>query len=379
MIVYIDSNIMFKDPYLNSNMMTSIWDVIRATNGKLIIPSVVKKEALNNLVKKNNEHKNELENNIRLFSSTMLDKSSLNSLTIPDISEEDFKKSYLLQIDNLISSGLVKIADHKSMDQEKLVDDLLHRALYSIKPFKEGKEEFKDAMIWNTIIHDIQINDYKNCIFITANVKDFYSTDKCSLHKELINDVPKGFSIQPYKSIKEFVDSQEFQTELEAIKLSSKEDKTLEEKNISQIAKKIDEEYLLKKLQHTYAYYVSQSLGDHSYNLAYNSPEYYVLYFPLLFSRMHYFKKYEANFAREIVVDILNINDFTVTPKDNYILVVCDMEIVPKVLEDIEDYPDTMEFAALKAKISFTIDENENFEQFEMTFISPLRASLDLF
>lgn len=378
MIVYIDSNIMFKDPYLNSNKMTSILDVIRATKGKLIIPSVVKEEALNNLVKKNNEHRNNLENNIRLFSSTMLDKSSLDSLTIPDISEEDFKKSYLLRLDNLINSGLIKIADHKSMDQEKLVDDLLHRALYSIKPFKEGKEEFKDAMIWNTIIHDIKNNEYKNCIFITANVKDFYSIDKVSLHQDLINDIPKGVSIKSYKSLDELVLTDEVQAELEAIKLSSEVDKTFDD-NLGKIFNKIDKEYLYEKLQKSYEFYVSQSLGDHSYNLAYNTPEYYAFYFPLLFSRMQYFKDFEQNFAREIVVDILNINDFTVIEEENYIMVYCDMDIIPKVIEDMEDYPDIMEFATLNARISFTIDENEKFEEFEMTYITPLRQPVDLF
>lgn len=380
MIVYIDSNILFKDPYLRSNKMVSLLNIIDSTNSKLKIPSVVQQETLNNLVKKVQSIRNELQSNIKLLSSNMLNTSDLDYLSMPDFSEEDFRRDYSVHLGKLVYSGSIEIVDYKTMNQEMLLDDLLHRVLHSIKPFKEGKEEFKDAMIWNTIIHDIRFNGYQDCIFISANVSDFYSADKVSLHDDLINDIPKGVTVKPYRNIEDFIASEEVKTALENAKSSSLvATDPIKEKKLSEIASKINKEYLMQNLQYTYEYHVTQSLGTMSHHLSLNAPEYYLLYFPLLYTRMHYFNNVEAHFTDEVFVEIVSINDFKVVQEDNFIMVVCYMNIVPKIKKDIEDYPRETEFATLRAKISFTIDENEKFEEFEMGSLSPLQVNGDLF
>lgn len=380
MIVYIDSNILFKDPYLRSNKMVSLLNVIDSTNSKLKIPSVVQQETLNNLVKKVQSIRNELQSNIKLLSSNMLNKSDLDYLSMPDFSEEDFRRDYSVHLGKLVYSGSIEIVDHKTMNQEMLLDDLLHRALHSIKPFKEGKEEFKDAMIWNTIIHDIRFNGYQDCIFISANVSDFYSADKVSLHDDLINDIPEGVTVKPYRNIEDFIASEEVKTALENAESSSLvATDPIKEKKLSEIASKINKEYLMQNLQYTYEYYVTQSLGTLSHHLSLNAPEYYLLYFPLLYTKMHYFNNVEAYFTDEVFVEILSINDFKVVQEENFIMVVCYMNIVPKIKKDIKEYPSETEFATLRAKISFTIDENEKFEEFDMGSLSPLQVNGDLF
>lgn len=380
MIVYIDSNILFKDPYLRSNKMVSLLNVIDSTNSKLKIPSVVQQETLNNLVKKVQSIRNELQSNIKLLSSNMLNKSDLDYLSMPDFSEEDFRRDYSVHLGKLVYSGSIEIVDHKTMNQEMLLDDLLHRALHSIKPFKEGKEEFKDAMIWNTIIHDIRFNGYQDCIFISANVSDFYSADKVSLHDDLINDIPEGVTVKPYRNIEDFIASEEVKTALENAESSSLvATDPIKEKKLSEIASKINKEYLMQNLQYTYEYYVTQSLGTLSHHLSLNAPEYYLLYFPLLYTKMHYFNNVEAHFTDEVFVEILSINDFKVVQEENFIMVVCYMNIVPKIKKDIKEYPSETEFATLRAKISFTIDENEKFEEFDMGSLSPLQVNGDLF
>jgi len=379
-IVYIDSNILFKDPYLRSNKMVSLLNVIDSTNSKLKIPSVVQQETLNNLVKKVQSIRNELQSNIKLLSSNMLNKSDLDYLSMPDFSEEDFRRDYSVHLGKLVYSGSIEIVDHKTMNQEMLLDDLLHRALHSIKPFKEGKEEFKDAMIWNTIIHDIRFNGYQDCIFISANVSDFYSADKVSLHDDLINDIPEGVTVKPYRNIEDFIASEEVKTALENAESSSLvATDPIKEKKLSEIASKINKEYLMQNLQYTYEYYVTQSLGTLSHHLSLNAPEYYLLYFPLLYTKMHYFNNVEAHFTDEVFVEILSINDFKVVQEENFIMVVCYMNIVPKIKKDIKEYPSETEFATLRAKISFTIDENEKFEEFDMGSLSPLQVNGDLF
>ncbi|WP_437834606.1 PIN domain-containing protein (plasmid) [Niallia taxi] len=76
-----------------------------------------------------------------------------------------------------------------------LLAELIYRAVNRIRPFKEGKSEFRDAVTWLTYKDYIEKNQLIDCYFISNNVNDFFDNDKVKLHPDLIKD---NIDIKPF-------------------------------------------------------------------------------------------------------------------------------------------------------------------------------------
>ncbi|WP_409295369.1 PIN domain-containing protein [Peribacillus sp. SCS-26] len=56
--------------------------------------------------------------------------------------------------------------------------ELIDRAVNRIKPFKEGKSEFRDAVTWLTYSNYIGQYNLSDCYFISNNTNDFLDDKK---------------------------------------------------------------------------------------------------------------------------------------------------------------------------------------------------------
>lgn len=377
MIVYFDSNILFNDPYLNSQKTKVVLDKIEATNGKLKIPYVVQQEALNNLLEEIFKLTDSFQKNIKnltKLTNKLGEQQKPDVLDLSKYEEGNIRSMFFKRYKQLIDAGLIEIISHQSMDHELLVNDLLHRALNSVKPFSPHKEEFKDTMIWKTIIHDIKINNYEKSIFISGNVSDFYDEEGKYFHQHLKNDIPEGVTLSNYLSLSKFIESDEFKMELEVKISSDLEPSKITVEKLKRISQKIDSEYIEGKLRHEYMYNVIQQLNQFSYNLSKNV-SHYQTYFPLLVKdivQMQTNKNYFEDFVSLIITEVQGIK---ITTEDNFLIVSCELVVIPQLITSTSLHPAEILRSYLVMSISFTINENEEFNEFDSSYIYPLGKS----
>lgn len=377
MIVYVDSNILFNDPYLNSQKTKVVLDKIEATNGKLKIPYVVQQETLNNLLVELSKLTDSFQKNINgltKLTNKLGEQQKPDVLDLSRYKEDNIRSMFFKRYKQLIDAGLIEIISHQSMDHELLVDDLLHRALNSVKPFSPHKEEFKDTMIWKTIIHDIEINNYEKCIFITNNTSDFYDEKGEYFHQHLKNDIPKGVTLNNYLSLPKFIESDEFKTELEVKTSMEIEPSKITVENLKRISQKIDSRYITEKLNNEYIYNVTQQLNQFSYNLSKNV-SHYQTYFPLLVNDIVQIQTSKNYFEDYVSVIITDVREIKITTEDNFLIVSCELIVIPKLITSPDIYPSQLIRSYLVMSISFTINEIEEFNEFDSSYIYPFSQS----
>lgn len=383
MIIYVDSNILFSDPYLSSNRSRAILNKVNATGGKLKIPLVVHVETLNNLVKEVSETKRSLSKNVKELSKMLAGSGLLESMNIPSFEEEYIRTSYQQRYQDLIESEYVEIIDHKAMNPEELIDDLLYRALNHIKPFAARKEEFKDTVIWKTVMSDIINNNYSNCIFLTNNTSDFYNDDNSILHEHLLKDIPDSVSLITYKSMNDLLSSDEFTLEQgipnASVITSSVETSRELAKKLSVLIGNINKDYLLGKLRNEYLEDVQSDLMLLFDHLS-NEPERFKIFFPLIAKDIdHYLKmRIESNYFMDHVnLDITNLKDYEIIYEPNIgrdeIIIVCDLIVVPSLRLFKNMYAGwELELAKLNIEMSFAINIDEKLSEFNISYCLPV-------
>jgi len=379
MIVYIDSNILFSDPYLFSSRSQAILEKISVSKGKLKIPFVVYEETINNLVQEVSETKKSLLRSVNDLSKKLNRSGVLDSMVIPSFTEEKIRISYKQRYQDLIDAGLVEIIDHKSMNPEELIEDLLHRALNYIKPFGVKKEEFKDTVIWKTIVSDILHQEYDYCIFLSNNTSDFYNEDKSSLHDDLMKDVPTTVNLKTYKSMNDLLGSDEFTSQQQVLNSSINVTRNRLTK-LEVLTSKIDKDYLLNKLRYEYREDVQTEIQIFFDHLHSHSTEQINDYFPLIdLDRTRYLKmRMESNyFMQQVNLEISEINEIDIivgelTNKED-VIIVCNLIVIPKLKIFEEIYSSwELERAKLNIKISFVINSEEKLYEFDMSSCYPI-------
>lgn len=197
--IVIDTNVIFKNWYLDGPGMAVIASLIASGQCKLIVPEVVLLE-IQNLYK---ERMAELISSIRQANGLM--KSKEHIIKLPDI--KAVCDAYNSILDKRLSVLKAVRLPYADVPQTAIVS----RALSRKRPFHGSDKGFRDALIWESIL--------KNCkpinptFFITANHKDFCSeTHNEQLHADLIADLKaKGYPedcVRVYPDIKKLVDGE---------------------------------------------------------------------------------------------------------------------------------------------------------------------------
>ncbi|MDU7577927.1 MAG: PIN domain-containing protein [Bacillus subtilis] len=219
---FLDTNILFDDPFLKGNYNRQLTEIVRMSlkldkeylkktgyqsefldeEYKIYISSVVYEESKNKYIEKIEKIFNQLKD-----FNTSIEKY----MDSDKIAESPFTKNQCIQrfdeyYDSLQQDGIVEILE----PYNNITKDLIDRAVHKRGPFfNNNKNEFRDAVIWLTYSSFAEKNELKNCYLITNNVNDFADLENKNkvplvLHSELIKDSNK-FIV--YKSIKELVTS----------------------------------------------------------------------------------------------------------------------------------------------------------------------------
>ncbi len=183
MNIFIDSNILFKDYFFDNKFNEELLNIAIKKQLNIFISSIVllelRRQYKDLLLEKNNKIKSLLKDNskyrIPLLKIEQIDIDS--QLQLFDEFYRDIEKKKIL-----------KILDFNN----DFLPELINRAINRKMPFREGKSEFMDAIIWLTYSKYVETEKLDNCILLTNNTKDFcIKNEKERIHSELQNDTKK--------------------------------------------------------------------------------------------------------------------------------------------------------------------------------------------
>ncbi len=196
MNVVLDTNILREDLPMKSTKFNILFDYIKKTNSKVIMPKIVYQEIAA-------VYKREIIDRLQEFRKA---KGALKGVLV-DASIQDFKivianevKKYLAFLKKKLG-----ISDNDIIPYEDdYLKEVVERAIRRTKPFSERGEGFRDALLWLTILDIARTTDQKILIFISSNVKHFAS--KGCLHYTLFKEAEdEGLTIKYYNSISHFI------------------------------------------------------------------------------------------------------------------------------------------------------------------------------
>lgn len=200
MIIYLDTNIFYKNWFLESAHFQYLFNFVNNDGHDLIISKVVIEEIENIRDREINSTIEKIEKEFAYLNKRL--KNDIN-ISVQSLIDESYSMEKLLHnsVDGL------NILDYSSVPQTEVVN----RALKNKRPFQEGEKGYRDTLIWLSLLDFIKNNDIKDdIIFISANKDDFYNKNKkgTEFHDELLIDLKdKNIenSFTPHESLYSFI------------------------------------------------------------------------------------------------------------------------------------------------------------------------------
>lgn len=200
--IFLDTNIFIRTNY---NIYSSNFLILRnyliKSSSKLFLPKIVLDEI---------EHhfKNNLSEKVKKFNEAKKDIKIL----LPELNK--YKTDLKLNIENeweKYKKNLLKllfIKDNQILPSEGIfLEELINRSILRKKPSDGNGGQFRDTLIWLTIINFIKKSN-SNSIFISENIKDFADINTFELHEELKLDLPKeANNFKYFKNLNSFNES----------------------------------------------------------------------------------------------------------------------------------------------------------------------------
>ncbi|MBV9962448.1 MAG: DUF4935 domain-containing protein [Parafilimonas sp.] len=196
MRIVLDTNIYRRDFALNSNDFKVFIDYLRKTNATLSVPQIVIEELCFLYDMEVDKLKSHLEVAIKNYNQISIDESLclIKNETQHRITYKEF----------LFKKLEIHYIDEPNYKNDYL-KELVKRGIQKIKPFSLKGEEFRDALLWLTILDYIKQDQYDDNVFISANVKDFADEQRKDLHHILRKELSENnLKLTFFTSLQEF-------------------------------------------------------------------------------------------------------------------------------------------------------------------------------
>ncbi len=199
MDVVLDTNILREDFWMRSGRFKVLFDYLKKTQSRIIMPKIVYQEIaavyereLTSRVKEFKDSKHKLEK--------ALIGGSVQDYNIEIKGEVDKYLTFLKEKLEISNNDIVSYKDN-------YLDEITKRAIWRIKPCSEKGKEFRDTLLWLTVLDIAGTDGSKMILFISRNTKQFASDDGC-LHPTLVMDTEnKGVIIKYCSSMKYFAEA----------------------------------------------------------------------------------------------------------------------------------------------------------------------------
>ena len=198
MDVIIDTNIIRRDLKLNDRNFEILLDYLSNTNSKLILPSIVVEEIIGLYSRTLKERQDEFERAQKKLKSTVI---KIDIADPPEINFDQEANNYLDFIHDKLNTSEANIIEYKN----EFLPELVQRAIQRKKPLGEKGQQFRDGLLWLTLLDYAESTQEKRIAFISDNPKDFAEKGENSLNLELKEEADlKGVEIKYFKTLADF-------------------------------------------------------------------------------------------------------------------------------------------------------------------------------
>jgi hypothetical protein len=206
MLVVLDTNIIAENWAFDKSYHRAFIDFISTVNCEVVFPQIVWSEVRAVYCAQLRDALNK-----QASANRNLSKHFINDV-IPDYYAEtsyiSVEKSYNSYSSSLLS--LLQCGEHSIIEYpEKILPVLAEKAIARMKPFGNSGEEFRDAILWHSVLELAkEYEDLNPVVFISKNTREFSDvTDKTKLHPELQYEISQlgDRKVLYYSSMEEFI------------------------------------------------------------------------------------------------------------------------------------------------------------------------------
>ncbi len=199
MNVVIDTNIIRRDLKFRDKNFEILLDYLSKTNSKIVMPRIVIEEISGIYKRMLIDKKDEYLNSLRKLNSVLIGKSFNNEI---DISTTNEVNKYIKYMKSKLKIVEEDIIEYKT----EYLNDIVRRAIARKKPCDNKGQQFRDTILWLTILDYTKSQSDKKLVFISDNPKDFSSGDNNELDPQLKEEA-SAFNIEIiyFKTISDFV------------------------------------------------------------------------------------------------------------------------------------------------------------------------------
>ncbi len=194
----IDTNIFRRDLKLNDKGFEILIDYLAKTNSKLVFPSIVVEEIKGLYERVLKERFDEYRKSTSKLKSTLLYTEMPETPTI-DIEGESNR--YIEFLHSKFDTSSKNIIPYKN----EYLPELVSRAIQRKKPLNDKGQQFRDGILWLTLLDYAESTSEKIIAFISDNPTDFSDKGESKLSKELIEETKKrGVDIKYFRTLNDF-------------------------------------------------------------------------------------------------------------------------------------------------------------------------------
>jgi rRNA-processing protein FCF1 len=243
MNIIIDTNIFRRDLKIKDRNFDILLDYLAKTNSKIIIPQIVLEEIKGLykrlLLERTQDFKKAYE---KLKSSLVI--TELNE--IKSIPIENEIESYLSFLKERIGFSDDKVILYKN----EYLPELVNRAISRKKPLDGKGQQFRDGLLWLSMLDYANSLDDKRIIFISDNPTDFAEKNQNLLNTQLRNEAKeKGIEIVYFKTLSDF--AKEHASKVDFISdewIKDNIDNSILERIFNDIIDSVDEDEIISNL-----------------------------------------------------------------------------------------------------------------------------------
>lgn len=199
MKIILDTNILRGDLFLSSNQFQILKDFAIKTFSTVVIPKIVLEE-LFALYKRELLYQTENIQKSLIKLDRLLDRLKVIHQDL-ELNIDDVIKDYEAYINDKLTQMHSEIPEYK----DSFLKEIIKRSNERIKPISIKGEEFRDTILWLTILDYLDREKFEEVVFISNNIRDFADDNQMVLHPRLQEDLRKqGSNLKYCKSLSEF-------------------------------------------------------------------------------------------------------------------------------------------------------------------------------
>lgn len=194
----VDSNIIRRDLKLNDKGFDILVDYVAKTGSRLIFPSIVIEEV-------KSLYKRALQDRIDEFiKSHEKLKGTLINAKLPEIETvnvDDEVEEYIVFIHKKLGTSQKNVVAYKN----EYLPELVNRAIERKKPLDNKGQQFRDGILWLTLLDYAATTEEKIVAFISDNPTDFAEKGENKLSSQLVEEAKaRGVEIKYFKTLSDF-------------------------------------------------------------------------------------------------------------------------------------------------------------------------------